>query len=214
MKVAPSVLACNFAHMGAEVRKVTQAGADMLHLDVMDGHFVDNISFGPGIISSIRSCTDLPFDVHLMISDPIKYIDAFSESGADMITFHIESSSNPSEVIEKIKSHNKKVGIAVRPCTDCESVLKYLVDIDLVLVMTVEPGFGGQEFLKNQINKISKLRQEIDKKNLDVLIEVDGGINLNTVRLVRDAGADICVAGTSIFRADDMKEVIAKIKEE
>lgn len=214
MKIAPSILACNFSNIGNEIKKITNAGADMVHMDVMDGHFVPNISFGAPIIASIRDLTNIQFDVHLMISNPFDYIDVFSKSGADIITFHIESRSNISETIKKIRLCNKKVGIAIKPLTDLSVVTKFLNQIDVLLVMTVEPGFGGQSFMENQVSKISELRNIIDSKGFITLIEVDGGINPKTAILVKKAGADICVAGTSIFKSPNMHDTILKIKQE
>lgn len=212
MKIAPSILACNFAEMGNEITKVTDAKADLIHMDVMDGHFVPNISFGADIIKSLRPLTVLPFDVHLMISNPIAYIDRFVQCGADIITFHIESDSNPFLTIKKIRSFNIKPGISLKPKTDIAKILPLLPIVDFVLVMTVEPGFGGQEFMQNQISKIKRLKEIIVENDFKCLIEVDGGINLNTAKLVSDAGADICVAGTSIFKSKNMEHTIKNMK--
>ncbi len=212
MKIAPSMLACNFAEMGKEIIKTDKAGADLVHMDIMDGHFVPNISFGPGVVKSLRNMTSLPFDVHLMISNPQKYINEFANAGADIITFHIESTLNPIDTIKKIRLLNKNVGISFRPSTDLTKIFPFLPLIDVILVMTVEPGFGGQKFMTSQLTKIEKLKSAITSNNLKCLIEVDGGINFDTIKLVKNAGADICVAGTSLFKSDNMYDAIKKMK--
>ena len=208
MKVAPSLLSCDFAKMGEEVVRVDQAGADLIHLDVMDGHFVRNITIGPGIVSAVRPFTKLPFDVHLMIDDPLDYIDAFANAGADIITFHIEARSDPLATIEKIRQKGIKAGLVIKPQTPVEAVFPYLDQLYMVLVMTVEPGFGGQSFMADMMPKVTALKNECKKRELDVLIEVDGGISEKTVGAAAAAGADICVSGTGVFKAKDMKEAI------
>lgn len=208
MKVAPSLLSCDFAKMGEEVVRVDQAGADLIHLDVMDGHFVPNITIGPGIVSAVRPFTKLPFDVHLMIDDPLDYIDAFANAGADIITFHIEARSDPLATIEKIRQKGIKAGLVIKPKTPVEAVFPYLDQLYMVLVMTVEPGFGGQSFMADMMPKVTALKNECKKRELDVLIEVDGGISEKTVGAAAAAGADICVSGTGVFKAKDMKEAI------
>lgn len=208
MKVAPSLLSCDFAKMGEEVVRVDQAGADLIHLDVMDGHFVRNITIGPGIVSAVRPFTKLPFDVHLMIDDPLDYIDAFANAGADIITFHIEARSDPLATIEKIRQKGIKAGLVIKPKTPVEAVFPYLDQLYMVLVMTVEPGFGGQSFMADMMPKVTALKNECKKRELDVLIEVDGGISEKTVGAAAAAGADICVSGTGVFKAKDMKEAI------
>lgn len=212
MKIAPSMLACNFTEMGKEIIKIDKAGADLVHMDIMDGHFVPNISFGPGVVKSLRNMTSLPFDVHLMISNPQKYINEFANAGADIITFHIESTLNPIDTIKKIRLLNKNVGISFRPSTDLTKIFPFLPLIDVILVMTVEPGFGGQKFMTSQLTKIEKLKSAITSNNLKCLIEVDGGINFDTIKFVKNAGADICVAGTSLFKSDNMYDAIKKMK--
>ena len=208
MKVAPSLLSCDFAKMGEEVVRVDQAGADLIHLDVMDGHFVPNITIGPGIVSAVRPFTKLPFDVHLMIDDPLDYIDAFANAGADIITFHIEARSDPLATIEKKRQKGIKAGLVIKPKTPVEAVFPYLDQLYMVLVMTVEPGFGGQSFMADMMPKVTALKNECKKRELDVLIEVDGGISEKTVGAAAAAGADICVSGTGVFKAKDMKEAI------
>ena len=189
-----------------------KAGADYMHLDVMDGHFVPNITFGAPVIKYVRGFTDKPFDVHLMISEPLKYIDDFCDAGADIITFHIESDSNPDKTIEKIKSRAVKAGLVIKPKTPAESVFPYLDKLDMVLVMTVEPGFGGQSFMADMLLKVKKLKAEIKRRNLNVLIEADGGICDKNIALCAEAGVDIAVAGTAVFKADNPSETIAYLK--
>ncbi len=211
MKVAPSILACDFSNMASELSKINNA--DMVHIDVMDGHFVPNITFGPDVVKSLRKHSSLVFDVHLMVSEPYKYIDRFSECGADIITFHIESDSNIMDTINKIRSNNKKVGLAIKPNTHISDIYNYLKYIDMVLVMTVEPGFGGQSFINNQVEKIKKIKEKINEYNLNnIEIEVDGGINLETAKISHNYGADICVAGTSLFHSKNLQNELLSLK--
>ncbi len=212
IKISPSLLACDFSNIADEIRKVETAGADMLHLDVMDGHFVPNITFGVPVIKSIRKCSELPFDVHFMISEPLKYISDFANAGADIITFHAESQSNIMKTILKIKEFGKKVGISIKPKTDTKILFPYLKYIDVVLVMTVEPGFGGQKFMESQLEKVLILKKEAQKNNLDFEIELDGGINTKTIAIVKNYPVDICVSGTCIFGSEDVGSTINKLK--
>lgn len=212
MKVAPSLLACDFAKMGEEVQKVDKAGADFIHLDIMDGHFVPNLTIGPAIVKAVRPYTNLPFDVHLMIDYPLDYIDAFADAGADIITFHIESMSEPNMTIDKIKSRGLKAGIVIKPNTPVEMIYPYLDKVYMVLVMTVEPGFGGQEFMEDMMPKVKAIKEECKKRNLDVLVEVDGGISEKTVGYAIDAGVDISVSGTGVFKAEDTEAAIKALK--
>ncbi len=211
--IAPSMLASDFSRIGEEVCRVVEAGADLIHLDVMDGHFVPNLTMGPQLIKSIRSYTDLPFDVHLMITDPQAYLDAFIDAGADLITVHIELEEQFPTIIDQIKNSDVKVGIALRPKTPIAAVEPYLSDIDLVLPMSVEPGFGGQSFQTDTLNKIDRLSQLIQTRKLSVAIEVDGGINQETAALVGRCGATILVAGTAIFGQDNLRDAIRSLRQ-
>lgn len=212
--VSISLLACDFLNVEKEITLARDSGVDYLHFDVMDGHFVNNISFGIPLLKSISKKKILPNDVHLMITDPNKYIDAFASAGSDIITFHYEA-VNEEEIIpliNKIHNLNVKAGLSIKPKTDVDEILKYLPYLDLVLVMSVEPGFGGQSYLPNSTEKIKKLRDYIDKNNLKTLIEVDGGINNETSVLAKDAGVDILVAGSYLFSHDDIKERVNLLK--
>ena len=212
VKIAPSVLSADFSRLGEEVCRVSEAGADLIHLDVMDGHFVPNLTMGPEIIKSIRKLTTCPFDVHLMMTHPQSFIDAFADAGADFITFHIESDSLIEEVIHRIKSHGLKTGIALRPETPISAVLPYLQDIDLVLPMSVEPGFSGQKFIMNTLNKMDALSERICALSCDVEIQVDGGITPETGALAVNHNATILVAGTAIFDSHNLSGTIQTLR--
>ena len=188
-----------------------KAGADWMHLDVMDGHFVPNLTFGAPIIKWVRPFSDKPFDVHLMISDPLRYIDDFADAGADIITFHIESDSDIDKTIDKIKSRGIKAGLVLKPKTPAEAVFPYLDRLDLVLVMTVEPGFGGQSFMADMMPKVEAIKAEINRRGLNVLIEADGGIGDATIAEVARAGVDVSVAGTAVFKAENPSQAIKRL---
>ena len=200
IQISPSILAGDFSQLGSEIKKLEIGGADMIHVDVMDGHFVPNLTIGPPVIKALRKYTKLPFDVHLMISPVHKYIKNFSDAGSDIITIHPEATENLKDSIDLIKNLGKKVGISLNPDTPIDKIVKYLNEINLVLVMTVHPGFGGQKFISKILDKIKNLKKIKDEKNFDFKIEVDGGINFENNKLVIAAGADILVSGTTIFR--------------
>jgi ribulose-phosphate 3-epimerase len=201
VRLAPSVLAADFCCLGEEIRRVEAGGAEVLHLDIMDGHFVPNLSIGPPVVSSMRSRTTLPFDVHLMLTDPERYIDAFLEAGADHITLHVESHGDLGAMLDRVHAAGASAGLTLRPGTPVESLREYLERVDLILVMTVEPGFGGQSFMTNQLGKIRQIREWIDRSGRAVHLEVDGGINRETAPVARAAGCEMLVAGNSVFRA-------------
>ena len=203
VKISPSILSADFSKLGEEIAKLERAGADLIHVDVMDGHFVPNITIGPEVIKDLKKHTSLPLDVHLMISPVHKYIKNFAEAGADIITIHPESTENLNETINEIKKFSKKVGVSLNPKTNVERVLPVLDLIDLVLIMSVNPGFGGQKFMRETLDKVKLLRKEIDQKKLNVEIEIDGGINFDNAKMAKEAGVDILVSGTAIFENNE-----------
>lgn len=208
IKISPSILASDYANLEKELAKCKNAGADLIHIDVMDGHFVPNISIGIPVVAAIKKVCDIPFDVHLMISDPLRYAEEFANAGADIICFHAESDSDIDETIDKILSLGKKAAIAVKPGTDIDVVIPYLDKLSMVLVMTVEPGFGGQSFMESTMPKIEKIRAI----NKDIDIEVDGGINPQTIKIAAKAGANVFVAGSAVFNSPDPLQAINELK--
>ncbi len=212
--IAPSLLSANFSRLPEEIESVRQAGADFLHLDVMDGHFVPNLTFGPFIVGAIRRLSKLPLDAHLMIDSPDKYIPHFMENGADILTIHVEASSDIPRDLKMIRKLGGKSGITLNPDTPLEPVLRFLEDVDLLLLMSVFPGFSGQEFMDTVIDRISMARSFREKEGLSFAIEVDGGIKPETAKRVREVGADILVAGTAVFKRPDYRQAILELRGE
>lgn len=211
MIISPSLLSANFANLEKDIASIEATEAKWLHYDVMDGHFVPNISFGYSILGDVRKITKLFIDVHLMISDPLKYLNDFVKNGADLVTFHYESYEDKAKVqetIDAIKACNVQVGLSIKPATSVSEIKDYLKDLDLILVMSVEPGFGGQSFMPSSLDKISELRKIIDENNYKCVIQVDGGIKQDTSKLVKEAGCDVAVAGSYVFKAQDRKAAV------
>ena len=214
IKISPSILSADFSRLGDEIRNLEKAGADFIHIDVMDGHFVPNITIGPEVINKLRKHTSLPFDVHLMVSPVHDFIKNFAEAGADIITIHPEATKDLTDSIKKIKSYNKKAGVSLNPETPVDKVLSILNLVDLVLIMSVNPGFGGQKFMKETLKKVKILRKEIDSKKLKTQIEIDGGINFHNAKMAIEAGVNILVSGTTIFKENegDLKKNIQLLR--
>ena len=211
IKISPSILSADFSILGDEIKSLEKAGADLIHVDVMDGHFVQNITMGPPIIKMIRKCTKLPFDVHLMISPVEKYIKAFADAGSDIITIHPEATDNLKRAVSTIKSLGKKAGVSLNPKTPISALMEVINDIDLILIMSVNPGFAGQSFMSEVLPKVTELRKMINDKKLKIDIEIDGGINFETAPLAVKAGANILVSGTTIF-SGSLKDNIQKLR--
>jgi ribulose-phosphate 3-epimerase len=211
--IAPSILSANGSKLAEEIATVEQAGADWIHIDVMDGHFVPNITMGPAIVSSLRKTTKLPLDVHLMIENPDRYIESFAAAGADILTVHVEATNHLHRTVEIIKKCGKKPGVSLNPATPLTQVEEILPDIYLLLIMTVNPGFGGQQFIEKSLGKISKARKMIDSLVNKPLLEVDGGVNLKNIKSISSAGADVFVAGATVFGSGDYDRTIADLKE-
>lgn len=212
VKIAPSILSADFSKLGEEIKAVEMAGADYIHVDVMDGHFVPNITLGPLVVQAIRPITKLPLDVHLMIEKPELYIDAFANAGADIITVHVEASTHLHRTIQMIKKKGVKAGVVLNPATPVDTIKHIIHDIDLVLLMTVNPGFGGQSFIQNVIPKIREVSELVHAHGLNVEIEVDGGVNAETAPLCIEAGANVLVAGSAIYGKKDLKDAISSIR--
>ena len=210
--IAPSILSADFSRLGEEIMAVEQAGADVIHLDVMDGHFVPNLTFGPPVIKALRKTTDLPFDVHLMIDNPDQYIGAYADAGADWITVHVETCPHLHRTIHHIKELGKQAGAVLNPATPLCFLDHILEDVDLVMLMSVNPGFGGQSFIPDTLNKIRVLKSRIDDKGLKVGIEIDGGVSPKTISAVREAGVNIFVAGSAVFGSEDYAAAIRQLK--
>jgi ribulose-phosphate 3-epimerase len=211
IKISPSILSADFSILGDEIKSLEKAGADLIHIDVMDGHFVPNITMGPPIIKQIRKCTKLPFDVHLMISPVEKYIKAFADAGSDIITLHPEATDNLKRAVQTVKSFGKKAGVSLNPKTPISALMDVINDIDLILIMSVNPGFAGQSFMSEVLPKVTELRKMINDKKLKIDIEIDGGINFETAALAVKAGANILVSGTTIF-SGSLKDNIQKLR--
>ena len=207
IKLAPSILSADFARLLEDVKKVEEAGCEYLHIDVMDGHFVPNITLGPAIVKSLRKDVNMVFDTHLMIEDPIRYVDEFARLGSDGITVHLESCKDVHATLRRIREHGRKVGISIKPDTELDALLPYMDEVDMILVMSVEPGFGGQGYLEKSTERIREVRRMIETSGRNIDLEVDGGIRLDNLKMVLDAGANVIVAGSAVFHGDIERNV-------
>lgn len=212
VKIAPSILSADFSKLGEEIKDVERGGAELIHVDVMDGHFVPNITIGPLIVDAIRPVTKLPLDVHLMIENPDQYIEAFAKAGADYITVHVEACRHLHRTIQNIKSYGIKAGVVLNPATPVSTIEHIIEEIDMVLLMTVNPGFGGQKFISSVVPKIRQVKEMAEAKGLDIDIEIDGGVNTETAKLCTDAGATILVAGSAVYDKADRQKAIEELK--
>ncbi len=213
VQIAPSILSADFSRLGQEIAEVESAGADLIHVDVMDGRFVPNITIGPLVVSAIRPVTRLPLDVHLMIVEPERYVEDFIKAGADIVTVHVEACTHLHRIIQQIKSLGARAGAVLNPATHPSTIEYVLEDLDMVLVMSVNPGFGGQDFIPSSLRKIRQVKEMCREQGLSVPVEVDGGVNSRTIHSVVEAGADICVAGSAVFGKDDYRDAIGKLKQ-
>ena len=211
--IAPSILSADFTKLGDEVRAVEDAGADWIHVDVMDGHFVPNIPIGPLVVEAVRRVTSLPLDVHLMIANPERYLQAFADAGADLIAVQAEACVHLNRTVQQIKDMGLRAGVVLNPATSLSAIEWVLTAVDVVMLMSVNPGFGGQSFISNSLEKIRQLRATIDAQGLETLIEIDGGVNLKTIKSIADAGVNIFVAGSAIFGSSDYRKTIARLRE-
>ena len=213
MKIAPSILSADFSRLGDEIRAIEQGGADYVHIDVMDGHFVPNITIGPLVVDAVRRVTDLPLDVHLMIEHPDRYVSDFAKAGADLIVVHVEATTHLHRTIQLIRSLGKKAGVSLNPATPLTTLDMILPDLDLVLLMTVNPGFGGQSFIESCLPKIAELRQRIDQLGKTIELEVDGGVKIDNIEHIAAAGADVFVAGSAVFGTNDYAATIRQLRD-